>query len=136
MERWQQFLLALLATGGFVKLIELIYKFFEFVNARYAQKGKDDTSLILRDKDELANFREWLANEVERLSVVAEKFKEEKHQLEMKLALQERDIKDDRRLISEQDEELILVRAECHRLTTENNHLKHLQTIHGVNEQE
>lgn len=126
MSRTQEFIVALLATGGVVKIIELIYKLIQYLTERSKQKAGEDTSLIIRDKNELASVREWLAAELEKASLAYEKVKEERHQLEMKLVIAERDLQDERRFSSDQSEEITELKSECEQLQRENTHLKRL----------
>jgi hypothetical protein len=135
MERWQQFILALLATGGFIKLIELIAKLVGYLGDRFNLREKEETSLILRDKNELANVREWLAEELEKASQAYEKVKEERHQLEMKLVIIDRDLKDERRFSSDQAAEIQLLLAEREQLQKEVKRLTKISLIGSVQEE-
>lgn len=142
MSRWQEFTVALLATGGIVKIIEVIYKLFEYLTQRFKQKTAEDTSLILHDKDELSAIRAYFAEKAERAEAAYDKVKEEHHQLERKLDLMERDLKDkdreilkERQYSGEQADELLIARAECDALKRENDHLKRLSIVGGVQEE-
>lgn len=142
MSRWQEFTVALLATGGIVKIIEVIYKFFDYLMQRFRQKTTEDTSLVLRDKNELSVVREYFADKAERAEVAYDKVKEERHQLERKLDLLERDLKDkdrelkdERRFSSEQDVEIKSLIAECDALKREIAHLKRMSMVGGVQEE-
>jgi uncharacterized protein (DUF3084 family) len=136
MERWQQFILALLATGGFIQLIQLLIKLIGYLADRFNLREKEEMSLVLRDKDELANVREWLAEELEKASQAYEKVKEERHQLEMKLVIIDRDLKDERRFSSDQAAEIQSLIAERDQLRKENDRLVKLSLIGSVQQEE
>jgi hypothetical protein len=128
MSRTQETLVALLSAGGVIQIIQLAYKLVQYFIERSKQKAGEDTSLIIRDKNELASVREWLAAELEKASLAYEKVKEERHQLEMKLVIAERDLQDERRFSSDQSEEIAELRSECEQLTNENKHLRKIDT--------
>jgi hypothetical protein len=89
----------------------------------YRGKRDNDTSLVLRDRNELQEFRQWLASEVESLSAISEKVKEEKHRLELKVVILERDLRDERRYSTEQAEEVIKLAATIEMMKSKEAHL-------------
>jgi hypothetical protein len=114
-----EFIITALGTGTVLEVTRAVI-------ASFKSKKEGDTSLQLADKSELYNFRQWLANEVESLTEISEKIKEEKHQLELKIVNLERDLIDARRLTSEQDEEILKLNADCESLKTRIAHFTNI----------
>jgi hypothetical protein len=102
----------------------VILEVFHYWRDNRKAKNQGDTSLQLSDKQELSGFRQYLAVKADSLEEVREQIKEEKHQLEMKIVILERDLIDEKRLTSDQNEEIISLNAECNRLNKELAHFK------------
>lgn len=114
-----EFVITVLSTGVVTKSVDY------FFSGR-KQKKEGDTTLQLSEKSELYNFRQWLADEVESLTEISEKIKEEKHQLEMKVVILERDLIDERRFSSEQADEILELNAERESLKAQLAHFNSL----------
>jgi hypothetical protein len=122
MHNWQLFIIGVLATTGFVKLCEIAYD-------RYKQNKAQDTSLVLREQNELSDVRQYFADLSKGLTSVKDKLTEENSQYRTKIALLQRDIRDKDREIDERDDEITALNAECIALKTKVAHYERLGNL-------
>jgi hypothetical protein len=122
MHNWQLFIIGVLATTGFVKLCEIAYD-------RYKQRKTQDTSLVIREQNELSDVRQYFVDLSIGLTSVKDKLTEENSQYRTKIALLQRDIKDKDREIDERDEEIRMLIGERDALKKRLAHFERLESL-------
>jgi SMC interacting uncharacterized protein involved in chromosome segregation len=122
MHNWQLFIIGVLATTGFVKLCEIAYD-------RYKQNKAQDTSLVIREQNELSDVRQYFALLSKELTAINDKLKNENADFKTKIALLQRDIRDKDREIDERDEEIKKLTGERDALKARVVHFDRLETL-------